>query len=187
MGLFSLIASVFTGGVLINDTIKDASFDSKSRLDAINKGNLTWMDSHGNIYLISTGEKVYFNKDKLISVKDGKVILDYNLNRIKLANEEKIKKANEKSSKYVLLIYPEFNNRAYYTELSTMKRYYLKGSKSISGDYSKFTKNYYAEGCAKAKLWNDDPNEITVEITEEEFKALGGIITQSFCNTIGKY
>lgn len=187
MGLFSLIASVFTCGILISNTIKDASFDSKSKEDAINKGNITWMDSHGNTYLISTGEKVYFINDKLVSVKDGKIIIDYSLNRTKLINEKRIKKANEKSSKYVLLTYYEFNNRVYYTEIATMKRYYLTGSKSISGDYSKFTKTYYAVGCEKAKLWNDDPDEISIEITEEEFKALGGTMTQSCYNTIGKY
>ena len=133
MSLFGLFATIITGGAVLRDACSDASFDAKSKQEAIRDGRITWMDSHGNDYLVSTGEKVFYHGGKLKSVKTGRIIVDYDVERDKTLNAEEIRKAKEKNKKYAILRYPEFNHKSFYTELSTMKRYGLYGSKSVCG------------------------------------------------------
>lgn len=172
MSLLGLIATVITGGAVFRDACSDASFDAKSKQEAIRDGRLTWMDSHGNDYMVSTGEKVFYHDGKLKSVKTGRVIVDYELERTKTYNEEELRRAKENNKKYAELRYPEFNNKSFYTELSTMKRYGLYGSKSCTG-YEKYEKYYYLPG--KDKVIGTPANDNPIEITREEYEELGGM------------
>ena len=176
MGLLGLIATFFTCGNLIKDNMKDASFDFKSKQDAICNEKRIWMDSHGNDYLVSTGEKVFRHDDKLLSVKTGEVIFDYKDERIKKYNNLEIINAKNDCKKYVLLKYIEYDSRLYYTELSTMKRYYLKAIQSSDNKIT-YVKYYYQNG----KLGIDILNDESQEITKKEFDSLyGSYLTKEY-------
>lgn len=172
MGLFGLFCSALTGGVFIADTMRNTSLDSKWKQDAIRNDHVTRIDSHGKEYLVSTGERVFSDSyGNLKSVKTGKVVYSYQQESANRYNREAIAKAKAEGKKYASLIYPEFNRRDYHTELSTMKRYYLRtDALSYYREPKKFYKIYYAEN-----LKYISPTDVNVEITKEEFELLGGI------------
>lgn len=172
MGLFGVLASIITGGTFIVDSAKNASFNCERKQKSIQNGEITWTDYKGNDYLVSTGEQVFSHGGKLRSVKTGKVIIDYNKERERTINTEAIAKAKSEGKKYARLLFTDFNNRYYYVELSTMKRYYLQSSHV--GTSSWYYKNYYPCGREKSSLFSFDPKEEKIQITKEEFVELGG-------------
>lgn len=169
MSLLGLLATVITGGAFLKGTIQDANFDAQSKKEAIDDERLTWMDSHGNDHLVSTGEKVFRHRGELISVKTGKAIVDFNAERIKTLNARDIQDAKERNKKYAYLKYPEYGNKCYYTELSTMKRYALSGHCGGNG-YESFEKIYYLPNETVIRFDKDR----LIAITREEYCELGG-------------
>ncbi len=185
MRLFGLLATIFTGGTLFVDSVKDGSLDTESRNRARENNSDTWIDSHGNMHLTSTGEKVFSHDYKLKSVKDGRVIIDYREKQCKEINRKNIEEAKTQGKKFVRLSYSEFGGKYYYTEISTMKRYYL-----IRNGYTNpasYKKVYYASGRKFGKVWDDDPKEESIDITRAEFMELGGFISGKPYTVIGKY
>jgi len=179
MGLFGVFATIFSGVICATEDIKDSNIDSLSKKRAIENNCNTWTDSHGYTRLVSNNEKVVSCGGKLISVKDGRVIVDYSKERINKINAKNIEKAKRENKKGVQLIYPEFKEKRYYTELSTMKRYYLDAYPSKYGG-TVYKKVYYTdEKIGISTLFTDYKDE-EVEITKEEFKALGGYYCGGF-------
>lgn len=187
MSLLGLLATIFTCGNLISDSSKEYSFNKQSKQDAINNGDIKWMDWHGDYRLVSTGEKVFKSNNKLRSVKTGEVIVDYALEK----RNNAIKNARENGKKYVVIKYPEYKDRCYYTELSTMKRYYLEAYYSIKEKRHIFTKSYYTDGKPNISTKFDNFVDKEMEITEQEYRELGGYYSKidSVCNSAeyGKY
>lgn len=184
MGLFGLFATIITGGVYTAESIKNANYNRESKERAIQRGSKTYMDYKGNDYLVSTGERVYESNGQLKSLKTGRVIIDYNKERERSINGEAIAKAKSEGKKYARLLFTEFSNRYYYVELSTMKRYYLKDNHI--GNEAHYYKVYYPYGREKSSISMYDPKEEAVEITQKEFKDLGGFVFSSGSHEMGR-
>ena len=178
MGLFGLLLTAISGGVVFADTCRVASEERQSREKAENTGARTWIDNKGCTRLVGTNEKCYHWDKKLISLKDGRVIFDYEAERIKNWNAKKIAEAKAEGKKYAWLIYPEIskvNGVWYLTELETGKRYYLIHSR-FTKDY---IKGYYGrhEGIGTALNKREDEK---IKLTEEEYKEWGGYTFQEY-------
>lgn len=169
MGLFGLLCTVITGSALISSTKKEVSYTNNSKENARNNKQLTYSDYQGNEHLTSTGQSVYTYNGKILDKNTGQVLIDYKKEKEERERKETIYKAKEKGLSYVFLYYPEFK-RAYYTELSTMKRYYLYGYTALNGE-GKFKKIYYSNGSSQSSI-----QDYSIEIDKNEFCALGGHI-----------
>ena len=166
MGLFGVLASLFSCGVYSVSQTQNDIHDRQNRSKAINNNSLTYIDSHGNDRLTSTGEKVCYHGGKYYSLKEpNKVIFDANADYWNKSNEHLIEDAKNRNKKYATLTYPkdnDWNNRySCKTELKTMKRYQL----SFSPYGEKWTWVYF-----KSYL---DSGEIE-RISLQEFMELGG-------------
>ena len=177
MGLLGLFATLFTGGNFLKDTIKEGFFNAKSKENAIRDEQLSWMDWHGNRYMVSDGEKVFSHDGKLISVKTGNIVVDVKKENIKKYNQQKIKEAESEGIKWAELRYIEYNERIYLTELSTMRRYYLVGDLDYQNGKGRFKKYYFKDGELYSWLYSDEQ----YEVTKEEFDSLyGGVYRYEF-------
>lgn len=172
MGLFGLFATVLTGGAFIASGMKNADYNRDRKERAIQEGRDYWSNHKGEQFLLSTGEKVYHYGGQLRSVKTGRVIIDYNKRREYTINSEALAKAKQEGKKYARLMFTEYNDRFYYVELSTMKRYWL--SKFGNGESSLCHKSYYVDGMERSSLYSFDPKEEKVRITYQEYLELGG-------------
>ncbi|MBQ8165739.1 MAG: hypothetical protein IJZ96_01735, partial [Lachnospiraceae bacterium] len=123
--MLGVFLTAISGGGLFADSCRTASENADSRAKARAEGRQVYVDNKGNYRLVTTNEVAYIWDDKLKLAKNGQVVYDYKAARIKKQNEEYIRKAKEKGLKGCELIYPEFEDRRYYTEFSTGKRYYL--------------------------------------------------------------
>lgn len=184
MGLFGLLATMLTGGALLGDSIKDMSYASEQRQKAIRNGKLTYGDGKGHDYLTSTGERVYSYGGQIRTVKDNRLILDYEQERYKKDNEFEMERAKKFGYKFVRLYYPEFDNKRYYVELSTMKRYYLMRVDSVKGDT--YYKIYYKQNKATVtSVLSNEEREEKIKITKEEYEELAGYEKDE--NSVGYY
>lgn len=176
MGLFGMFLNVISGGVLLGETIANSNLDSKYKQDAIRRGNPVWTDCNGKTYLVSTGEQVYETPDmKVKSLKTDKVVYDYRAESIKRCNQKAIADAKAKGKNHAYLTYPEFGKKRYNTELSTMRRFYLRNNgRGWDDETNKFYKIYYTDGKATISKYNEECKDEVVEITKEEFLSLGG-------------
>ena len=172
MAILGALLTLISGGVVFADSCKTASIEKQSRETATREGRNVWVDNKGNYRLVGTDEKCYMYDDKLKSLKDGRVVIDYGKERINKQNAEAIAKARAEGKKYCYLRYPEFsdsNKVSYLTELETGRRYYLKHS-SISS----FVKGYYSKGHGGISTMLTDWEDETIELTEEEYNEWGG-------------
>lgn len=165
MGIFGVLASLFSGSVYTVNQIQNDIHDNQNRNKAINNDSLTYIDSHGNDRLTSTGEKVCYHGGKYYSLKEpNKVIFDATQDYWEKSNKRLIEDAKNRNKKYVTLVYPkdgDWNNRySCKTELSTMKQYKL--SFSPWGEHYSWI--YYKH------YLNEDVKRITLQ----EFMELGG-------------
>jgi len=183
MGLFGVFAAVFTGGAFLIDTFKDAKYDGELKDKARKENSLTWTDSHGREYMLSTGKRVYRHDGKIKSVKTGQTLADSRMDRIKRENQERINKAIKEGKKFADLYYPEFKNRFYYTELSTMKRYYLYGDTDYDGIGGYYVKCYYNDNEAEVSFGVQEKEEIT----QEEYTDLGGRVFRGHSSHTRRY
>ena len=177
MAILGVLLTLVSGGVLFADSCKNASIERRSREEATKEGRNVWIDNKGNYRLVGTNEKCYIYDDKLKSLKNGEVIIDYGRERIIKQNAEAIAQAKSESKKYCYLWYTEFcsmsdeKKRRYLTELETGRRYYLTNYGQHS---SHFFKKYYTEGKGRISTMLDDWEDEVIEITREEYKELGG-------------
>lgn len=177
MSFFGVFASLFSGGVLLVETCKDAQYATNNREEARRKGKLTYGDGKGNEYLVSTGEKVYTHGGKVYSVKHPTTVLHDGWKQYYMdKNTKALTEARESGKKYIMLYYPDPNGQngysGHYTELSTMKRFtvdkvvYL--NKEIHDwDWAFFKKYYNGDSQYGGE---------SIEITRKEFEELGGYI-----------
>lgn len=167
MGLFGLVATLFTVGNLTKDCFRNAYFDGQSKQDAISNKQYTWTDSHGTERLLSTNEKVYRHDGCIRSVKTGQTIIDVKKEEYKKYVEQW--KENVRKSGYLgdHMIYQEFD-RAYYTELSTMRRCYVSAKWDSKENRGRFYKHYFGYG----KRFSDISNDEKYEITREEYEKM---------------
>ena len=173
MGLFGLLLTVTSGGVLFADSCRTASENADSRAKARAEGRQVYVDHKGNYRLVTTNEIAYIWNDKLKLAKNSQVVYDYKAARIKMQNEESKKKAKGKGLKGCQLIYPEFDNKRYYTEFSTGRRYYLLHYKHY-GEPDRYIKGYYTDGKKGISTMIQDWEDERIDITLEEYEALGG-------------
>ena len=183
MAILGALLTLISGGVLFADSCKTASIERKSEEKAISEGRKVWVDNKGNYRLVGTNEKCYIFDDKLKSLKDGRVITDYNRERIIKQNAESIVKAKASGKKYCYLRFPEFsedNRVSYLTELETGKRYYLQsyGSPKI------YKKCYYSKGHGGISTMLKDWEDEKIDLTEEEYRQWGG---HTFSEDTGVY
>ena len=176
MGLFGLFATMVSGGILFADTCNTAAIERQSREQAEREGHSVWVDNKGNYRLVGTNEKCFMHGDKLLSVKDGRTVIDYKQERIKKQNAKAIAEAKAEDKKYAYLMYPEIstdNRVRYLTEIETGRRYYLTHSRFTK----KFIKGYYGNHAGIGTLLNKREDE-RIELTEEEYKTWGGYTFQ---------
>ena len=173
MAILGSLLTLISGGVLFADSCKTASIERQSRETATKEGRNVWVDNKGNYRLVGTNEKCYIYDDKLKSLKDGRVIIDYERERIVKQNAAAIAKAKAEGKKYCYLKFPEFsedNRVRYLTELETGKRYYLRNY----GSPKVYEKGYYTKGHGGISTMLTDWEDKIVELTEEEYKEWGG-------------
>ena len=179
MAILGALLTLISGGVVVADTCKNASIERQEREQAIRENRNVWVDNKGNYRLVGTNEKCYLYDDKLKSLKDGRVVIDYGKERIIKQNAEAIAKARAEGKKYCYLWYTEFcsasdeKKRDYLTELETGRRYYLTNYGQNSENYFK---KYYTEGKGRISTMLDDWKDEVVEITKEEYKEWGGYL-----------
>lgn len=172
MAILGALLTLMSGGVLFADSCKTDSIERQSRETATKEGRNVWVDNKGNYRLVGTNEKCYMYDDKLKSLKDGRVVIDYGKERIKKQNDEAIAKARAEGKKYCYLRYPEFsedNRVSYLTELETGRRYYLKHLSTSS-----YQKGYYSKGHGGISTMLTNWKDEIVELTEEEYEEWGG-------------
>lgn len=168
-----MFLNVVSGGVLLGETLHNYSLDNEYKQNSINKGRPVYYDSKGRMFLTSTGEQVYNGANSTLkSVKTGRVVYDFKKESAKNVNRESIEEAKLEGKKYAILIYPEFNQKRYATELSTMRRFYLRDNGSWRSD-KKFYKIYYKDGSGVIAKYGE-PEDEKVEITKEEYDEFGG-------------
>ena len=173
MGLFGLLLTAASGGILFADSCRTASENADSREKARREGRQVYVDNKGNYRLVTTNEVAYIYGDKLKLAQNGQVVCDYKKARIKKQNDEYIAKAKEKGLKGCQLIYPEFNDRRYYTEFSTGRRYYLSINQFARPHkyyICYYTGNHSGTSCPWLTDWEDEKREVTVE----EYRLYGG-------------
>lgn len=173
MGLFGVFATMISGGVLFTDTCKNASIERQIKEQAEREHRNVWVDNKGNYRLVGTNEMCYMWDCKLKSLKDGRVIIDYEKERIKKQNEEAIAKAKAEGKKYCYLRYPKFSEDSrvrYLTELETGRRYYLIHTRG----YNNYKKGYYSEGHGGISTMLHDWEDEKIDLTEEEYMEWGG-------------
>jgi hypothetical protein len=173
MAFLGTLLTLISGGVLFADTCKTASMERETRETATREGRNVWVDNKGNYRLVGTNEPCYIYNDKLKSLKDGRVIIDYGKERIKKQNDEAIAKAKAEGKPYCYLRFPEFsedNRVRYLTEIETGKRYYL----SNYGTPRIYKKYYYSKGHAGIATMLNDWEDEWVILTEEEYRQWGG-------------
>ena len=179
MAILGALLTVISGGILVADICKTVSIEKQTREKAEQEKRNVWVDNKGNYRLIGTNEKCYLYNNQLKSLENGRVIIDYQEQGIRTDNDRAIKKAKAEGKKYCYLWYTEFcskpeeKKRRYLTELETGRRYYLT---NYGRSEKKYLKNYYTEGRGKISTMFDDWEDESVEITEEEYKALGGYV-----------
>lgn len=178
MAFLGTLLTMISGGVLFADTCKTASIERQSREQAEREGRNVWVDNKGNYRLVGTNEKCYITYDnKLKSLKDGRVVINYNDIKINRINEESIAKAKAEGLKGCEILYKQYSKpgekeRRYYTEFSTGKRYYLHIN--IFDNPEKYYVCYYTENkpgiSSLLTDWKDERREVTVE----EYRSYGG-------------
>ena len=176
MSFFGVFASIFSGGVLLVESFKDAQYASNSRKEAIRNGRLTYGNGKGDEYLVSTDEKVYTHGGNIYSKKNHTVLHDgwkqYYMDR----NTKALTEAKESGKKHAMLYYPDPNGQNGYsghsTELSTMKRFVIDKvvyyNKEIHDWDWSFFKHYYN---GDSKFGGE-----SVRLTRKEFEELGGYV-----------
>ena len=171
--MLGVFLTAISGGVLFADSCRTASENADSRAKARAEGRQVYVDNKGNYRLVTTNEVAYIWDDKLKLAKNGQVVYDYKAARIKKQNEEYIRKAKEEGKKGCELRYPEFDNSWYYTEFSTGRRYYLLHYKHY-GKPDRYIKGYYTYGKKGISTMIQDWEDERIDITLEEYEALGG-------------
>lgn len=177
MGLFGVLASVFSCGVLVVDTAQGNSFMAEQKQKAVRDGRMTYGDGRGNEYLVSTGEKVYTHGGKIYSAKHPTVVLyDMVQEYCDRQTKDSIRKAQEKGEKRTLITLPNVNSPSgysnYYVEVSTMKRFKVYPIVYLSRETHRWEFAFY-----KQYLTNDGHSDgDSVKITRKEFEELGGYI-----------
>jgi hypothetical protein len=184
MSFFGILASLFTIGALTVDGVKNSSFDSGKQYEAKQENIPTWFDSRGNRRSTLTGNIVYTDyKGRLVDSKTNRVIYDVNLVRSNNINREVREEALKNGRKYARLMYPDYNNKYYYTELSTGKRYWLYGYRDRVSGRGSFEKIYYESG-QEHSYQTFDKNE-RIPISFDEYMELGGYDFQKGIRCIG--
>lgn len=175
MGLFGVFATIFSGGVLLAETVKESNYAANQREQARKEGKVTY-GVNGHDYLTSTGEQVFVRGGKVYSMKNHGVVLhDMNMEYYNGRNEENIQKAKEKDKKYAMYYFPDVNAERGYSchniELATMKRYQVDVivymNKEIHNWDFGFYKQYYTDNGERLE---------SVKITRKEFEELGGYL-----------
>ena len=173
MAFFGFLLTLISGGVLFSDSCKNASIERQSRNEATKENRNVWVDNKGDYRLVGTNEKCYIWDDKLKSLEDGRVIIDYGKERLTKQNADAIAKAKAEGKKYCYLKFPEFsvdNRITYLTEIETGRRYYLENY----GDPKVYKKCYYSEGHGGISTMLNNWEDEKIIITEEEYKEWGG-------------
>ena len=173
MGLFGLLLTAASGGVLYADSCKNSYENTSNRERARREGKVTY-SVNGSDYLTSTGEKVFIQGGKVYSLKQhGLVLYDMYKESYTEQNKKYVEEAKQQGKKYASF-YRVYNPKTntYNTrqvELSTMKPFELSyDSNPKAGGFEWI---YY-----KTYLKNDGFVENVVSITKEEFEELGGYI-----------
>ena len=128
MGLFGLLATIFTTVTYSKDRLRDTKHDTENRDAAQNNNSLLYTDSHGYDRLTSTGEKVCYHGGKVYSTKHPNVVLhDARAEYFLQINKERIEQAKNQNKRYAMLYYAKdedwTNTYCCKTEISTMRKY----------------------------------------------------------------
>ena len=105
MGLFGVLATLFSAGVYTAEKTKDDCYNAKNRERAKNNGSYTYMDSYGHDRLTSTGEKVCCHGGKVYSLKEpNRVLYDAKAVYWNQRNEQSIMDAKNREKKICIFI-----------------------------------------------------------------------------------
>lgn len=172
MSFLGIFASLFSGGVYVVESCKDASYATSQREQAWREKRMTY-SVNGKDFLTSTGEQVFVWGGKIKSLKTGQIIYDMNEANSIEQNQKYIMEAKTYGKKYICsykIYNPETQKYESRTvELSTMKPYELEyDSQSVNGKFEWI--------CYKKYLKNNGWMESLVRISKEEFDELGGYI-----------
>lgn len=176
MSFFGIFASIFSGGVLLAETCKDAQYAANSRDEARKTGRLTYGDGKGNEYLVSTGEKIYTYDGKIYSKKHPTTVLyDMKQDYYSQLNKKSIEDAKRDGKKKVLLsFFNEESPNGYsnaLVEISTMRRFKVYPIVYMNKEIHDWDFAFYKE-----YFTNDGKRDESVKITRKEFEELGGYI-----------
>lgn len=172
MGLFGILATLFSAGVYTVDSIKSENYTASNRERAKKEGKITYADNKGRDYLTSTGEQVHIYGGKVYSLKNsGQVLYDMNKTYYTEENQKAFEKARKEGKKYISFYYHPNSESSrgyspYKTEISTMKPFELLYDVVPSKGYHWVYYKKYITGSGKF--------ESLVTIDEKEFEELGG-------------
>lgn len=176
MGLFGLLATLFSTGVYTVDSIKSANYTVSNREKARQEGKITYGDGKGRDYLTSTGEQVHVYGGKVYSLKNsGQVLYDMNKAYFMEQNKQALEEAKAEGKKYIQSYYhpnPKADRgySAYKTELSTLKPVNIFYDAIPQKGCQEYKWIYY-----KDYLNGSGEHVSLISINEKEFTELGGL------------
>ena len=173
MGLFGAFATMFSGGVYLAESCKEANYASSQREQARKNGKITY-SVNGKDYLTATGEQVFVWGGQVKSIKTGQIIYDMNKEYYMDQNRKALEKAKSNGDKYIRFYYhpnPDSDRgySSYPTEVSTLKRFevypivYMNKEKNLEWDFAFYKRYFYG-----------NERGDSIKITREEFEELGG-------------